>query len=193
MKFIVINLLFLALAECPSLWADSVSAARDQAYISQNGTFLLLVQQTESGGKWKMSFFERRNGAPSGENPDRFELLWKKPYSGVAPNSFFLANDGQWIVQTNVMLENGKEPLEAVRIYDSQGEPTRTISIKELFAPGDIETIPNTTSMLLWGGKHGYAPNGRFILKLWKSGDPVSRNMRFRDCIINLREGSLEK
>lgn len=173
--------------------ADSFAPFTECMYVSSKGEYAFVVRREseKAGDKWRGTFFRKdfrkSSDVPIGMSQFQYTALWSARIEGSAPpTAVFIANSGQWVVQTESDTDAAR--IAAVVVYGVRGEVRAKLKLSDIFSQEDIIRIPTTTSMTLWGAGHYFSEKeDMFVLRIRKAEDSTN-GMRFRTKAIRLSD-----
>lgn len=122
---------------------------------------------------------------------------WIRPLvGGTTPTSALVAEDGQYVVTFSSQFA-GDERTPMVTIYDAEGLPIKTLSLKELIGNRETWEFPQTETTIFWGRPNRIDTKRQCLeLDIWESGDPYpfSRqdSCKYESLEISLKDGRVQ-
>lgn len=183
-------LIFILMVGCmATIKADSFAPFTENMYLSSKGGYAFVVRrENEKGGnELRGTLFKKDFELPIGMSKFQYRALWHtKIEEENLPAAMYVADSGKWVVQTQ--LDSDAANLAAVVVYGEQGEMRAKFKLSDIFSKVEISKLPQTTSMTLWGGGHYFSgKEDRFVLRLWKGGDP-EKGYRYQTKAIRLSD-----
>ncbi len=125
-----------------------------------------------------------------------YSAAWIRPLAGgVTPTAALVAEDGRSVV-TFTSRFAGDENAPMATIYDAQGLPVKTLSLKDLIRAREAWEFPRTETTIFWGRPNLIDPNRQaLILDIWKSGDPFPSSRQdsceYESIAFSLKDGGI--
>jgi len=126
------------------------------------------------------------------EEADIYFARWIRPLvNSISPVSALVSDDGAYVV-TCGDLYGSTETSIAIAIYNSDGFLIKSFTPKDLLGDRNLDDIPQTSCSILWGKMNRIdSKEKRLVLDMWDSGDPFSKDCKYRLLKIDLKDGSI--
>lgn len=130
------------------------------------------------------------------ESVNAYSTQWIRPLAGeITPTSALVADDGQTVVTFSSKF-TGDESAPMIAIYNAEGLPVRTLSLKDLVGSREAWEFPQTETTIFWGRPNRIDTKRQcLVLDIWESGDPYpysrQNSCKYRSLEINLKDGGM--